>query len=99
MIKTLSILIILLFAVLPDISQAKRGSDDKNRLEFYGLIQERPQNGLRGEWVIGGQVIVTDAGTEFDQNEGNLIVGSCAKVKIRDGYIHEIDSEPVHDCR
>lgn len=99
MIKILSLAIILLFAASPNISLAKRGGDDKNRAEFYGLIQERPQNGLQGEWVIGSQVIVTDAGTEFDQNEGNLMVGSCAKVKMRDGYIHEIDSEPMHDCR
>ena len=99
MIKILSVAIILLFATSPHISLAKRGSDDKNRSEFYGLIQERPKKELQGEWVISGQVIVTDAGTEFNQNGGNLIVGSCAKVKIRDGYIHEIDSEPMQDCR
>jgi hypothetical protein len=99
MTKILSLATILLFAASPTLSLAKRGSDDKNRSEFYGLIQERPQNELQGQWIIGDQVIITDPGTEFDQNEGNLIVGSCAKVKIRDGYIHEIDSEPMHDCR
>jgi len=55
-----------MFAASPNISLAKRGGGDKNRFEFYGLIQEKPLNGLQGEWVIGDQLIITDVGTDFD---------------------------------
>ena len=89
----------LMLAAAPNMALAKRGGDGDNRSEFYGLVQERPENGQHGDWVIGGRTVPTDAGTEFDQSEGPLRVGSCAKVQIRNGRIHEIDSEPSRNCR
>lgn len=78
---------------------AKRGRDDGKRSEVRGIIKSRPADTLQGEWLIGERVFKTDANTEFDETEGNLTVGSCAKVEIRDGRVHEIDSEPMSDCR
>jgi len=49
--------------------------------------------------VIGGRTYNADAGIEFDQTEGKLAVGSCAKVHIRGGRVHEIDSEPMRNCK
>ena len=89
----------LMLAAVPNMALAKRGGDGDNRSEFYGLVQARPENGQHGDWVIGGRTVTTDAGTEFDQSEGSLQVGSCAKVQIRNGRIHEIDSEPSRNCR
>jgi len=83
--------------VLPDSAQTK-GRDD-NRSEFYGIIQSRPKDTLQGEWVIGGRTINSEPDTEFDETEGKLTVGSCAKVDLRNGKVHEIDSEPMSDCR
>jgi hypothetical protein len=54
---------------------------------------------LQGEWVIGGRTFKTGAGTEFDEAEGRLTAGSCAKVEVRSGRVHEIDSEPMSDCQ
>jgi hypothetical protein len=98
-------LIALLFVVaLPlavplDIAHARRGRDDDNRTEFHGIVQSRPKQVLEGVWVIGGRTFQADAGTEFDQREGKLTAGGCAKVHIRNGRVNEIDSEPMRNCR
>jgi len=78
---------------------ASRDIDDEHRTEFYGIIEQHPQNGLHGEWMIGGRTFITDRVTEFDVTEGPLSKGSCAKVEFRSGRVHEIDSEPMHDCQ
>jgi hypothetical protein len=59
----------------------------------------RPENQLQGAWMIGGRTFTSDAGTEFDQSEGQLTIGSCAKVHLRNGRVHEIDSEPMRNCQ
>jgi hypothetical protein len=102
-VKTITIALAIMVALqtfIPlDIAQAKRGRDNENRSEFYGIVQSRPKNVLDGVWVIGRRTFKADAGTEYDQTEGKLAVGSCAKVHIRNGRVHEIDSEPMRDCR
>ena len=87
-------LLLLMAAAAP----AKSGSDKAQRTEFYGLVQALPENSRIGEWLIGGRTVVADAQTEFDQSEGQLKVGACAKVHLRDGRVHEIDSEPLSNC-
>ena len=97
--RTLVITAGLLMTFMTDLAIAKRSGGDKNRYEFYGIVQARPHNGRQGEWVIGGRTFFADHGTEFDETEGLLSIGSCAKVHIRNGRVHEIDSEPMQDCR
>jgi len=84
--------------IATDAVLAKGGGGD-NRSDFYGIVQERPEKQLQGAWVIGGRTFTADAGTEFDQSEGQVTVGSCAKVHVRNGRVHEIDSEPMRDCQ
>lgn len=81
-------------------TQAKNGSDDRkgDRVVFKGIVQSKPASGLQGTWQIAGKTVRTHAGTQFDQLDGRLQVGTCAKVKLRNGRVHEIDSEPAHDC-
>lgn len=98
-ISALVFTVALVLVVAPDIALAKRGGDGDSRSEFYGIVQSRPEKALHGEWVIGGRTFKTDAETQFDQSEGPLTVGSCAKVHIRNSRVHEIDSEPMRDCR
>mgnify|MGYP001179547976 CR=1 FL=1 len=82
---------------------AKRGGEDQGRTfyavesRFQGIIQSRPQS-LYGEWVIGGRRYTTTDKSKFDQSDGPLLVGTCAKVRIRNWHIREIDSEPMSDC-
>ena len=77
---------------------AKDGADGRERSELYGLIEARPENGLQGQWIIGGQTFDTGPGTQFDEREGALQVGRCAKVQVRDGRVHEIEGQPMSDC-
>lgn len=75
-----------------------RSDERQDRIRFYGVVEVMPQ-GLHGTWIIGGNVITTNPQTQFDQQEGPLRVGGCAKVDIRGGLVHEIDSESDSDCR
>ena len=90
---------VVLLTAAPGMATAKGGDREDNRSEFSGIVQSRPQDGLQGQWVIGGRTFVVDAGTEFDQSDGDLAVGACAEVGVRNGRVHEIDSEPLQDCR
>lgn len=100
--KTVASILVLASLVLalaaPVTALAKRGHDNDNRSSVYGIIEARPDKGLHGRWVIGGRSVKADAVTEFDQAEGKLEVGGCAKVHFRNGRVHEIDSEPMRDC-
>ena len=90
-----SVLIIAILTLLPGTGLAK---DDVSRIRFYGWVESRP-DGFLGTWIVGGREIEVGPRTEFDQVEGPLTVGSCAKVDIRNGTVHEIDSEPAANCR
>lgn len=97
--EAILILTVLLMTLITESALARRGGDDEKRFEYYGIIQARPQSGWQGEWVIGGHIFTTEQQTKFDEDEGVLSIGSCAKVRIRNGRVHEIDSEPMRDCR
>lgn len=99
MMNLLAFTVVSMLLLAPDMALARRGGDDDNRSEFYGIVQARPDKVLQGEWVIGGRTFTADSGTEFNQSQGPLKVGSCAKVHVRSGRVHEIDSEPMHNCR
>jgi hypothetical protein len=90
-------LMLLAWLMSPPAALAKK-DDDRDRLRFYGWVEVMPE-GLHGTWVIGGQLVTTNPRTEFDQSDGPLVIGGCAKVDIRGGLVHEIDSEPPQDCR
>jgi hypothetical protein len=92
-----SIIVVTLISVLlPESAFAKE--DDQNRSRFYGWIESKPE-GLHGTWIIGGRQVTTGPQTEFDQEDGPFVIGGCAKVEFRNNGVHEIDSEPPHNCR
>ena len=97
--RVLALAVTINLVLIANITLAKGKGGKDNRSEFYGIVQERPENTLYGKWVIDGHTVVVDKGTEFNQHEGQLTVGSCAKVHIRNGRVHEIDSEPANDCQ
>jgi hypothetical protein len=88
----------LLLAPAPGLSSAKRGGSD-DRARFYGIVESRSVDGAHGDRVIGGRLVTTDSRTPFDQTEGPLTIGHCAKVDFRHGRVLEIDSEPLRDCQ
>ena len=80
------------------VAKAKKRRDGETQGAFYGIVEACPEGSLQGLWVIGGRTFTADDGTEFDQAEGDLQVGDCAKVEVRNGRAREIDSEPRGDC-
>ena len=92
----ISLLVLLLTPVL---LYAKGGSEAEDRKTIIGIIHSMPSNGMHGDWTIGDYTISTVPGTEFDQTDGPLTADGCAKVKLRNGIVHEIDSEPLSDCK
>lgn len=49
-------------------------------LQSRAIVQSRPSNELMGTWVIGGDTFITSGETEFEQEDGALLVGTCADV-------------------
>lgn len=43
-----------------------------------GIIEQMPAGGLVGEWVIGGQTVIADEQTTFDDSFGPFAVGAYA---------------------
>jgi hypothetical protein len=94
----LSVGLMLSVLSLAPVTAVAKDDDDRDRTSFHGWVEVMPE-GLHGTWIIGGQQVVTNPRTEFDQTEGPLMVGGCAKVDIRGRLVHEIDSEPSRNCR
>ena len=66
-----------------------------------GLIEDRPVE-LIGIWTIDGVEFETDANTEFDEEDGPLLVGTCADVEyVINGDVNQaihIESTELSDC-
>ena len=92
----IAFVIALLLPMFTTIGTAQAKAGDQITI---GIVTVKPASGLRGTWVIGGKTFNATAKTEFDQVEGPLVIGACAKAKIRNGVLKEIDSEPARDCR
>lgn len=90
--------ILMTAAIMALLVSPVAAKDVQNRVRFYGWVEAMP-DGLHGTWRVGGQTVTTGPGTEFDQTEGALVVGGCAKVDMRNGKVHEIDSELASDCQ
>jgi hypothetical protein len=86
--------IALAVLLVPALAVAKRGDRDR----FTGRITAVPE-GRVGAWVIGGQTFQSDRSTDLDEADGPLVVGACAKVDLRGGRVHEIDSEHSSHCQ
>lgn len=91
--------LVILLLLMPITIYAKRGNNDNDRKTIIGIIHSMPSDGLHGDWTIGAYAVSTVPGTEFDQTSGPLTVNGCAKVEFRNGVVHEIDSEPLSDCK
>lgn len=77
-------------------------ANDNGGPEWRGSIEARPDNGTTGEWKIGGRIFVANDQTQLEQEDGQLIIGSCAEVQYQvtgDGYYAEkIERKDDHDC-
>jgi hypothetical protein len=65
---------------------------------YYGIVDSRPYD-LLGQWVIGGTLFIMESGTRFDMTHGPLLLGTCAKVRVGDYHVREIQSKPLSYCQ
>ncbi len=97
-IGALFVLVSLLLGTNPAFAAA---TGDDERPQFHGLVEQTPEQGRVGAWQIGGQTVIADEQTEFDEIEGVIAAGVCVKVEFvaqGSNVAREIDSEPMDDC-
>jgi hypothetical protein len=79
------------------------GGDDggDHGAEVRGFVDQMPQDGLIGAWVISGTTYTTDATTEFKQEYGPFAAGVCVKLHLVAGStsaVRELETEREHYC-
>jgi hypothetical protein len=67
-------------------------------VKIYGPIESRPE-GKEGTWVIAGRTFTVTDTTELHEDDGPLVVGSCAQIELKGIVVEEIDSEEASKCR
>lgn len=87
-------------AVPAALQQDDGGGNGGDTNELYGVIQVKPESGLVGSWTISDTVYTTTDQTEYDETDGLLDVGVCARVELADdnSTVKELDSEPMDSC-
>lgn len=68
---------------------------------FYGEIESMPGGDGQGSWVVGGRTFTADAGTDFEEDDGQFAPGACVKVEYAPAsptVASKIETEPVGDC-
>ncbi len=79
--------------VLPSLTQAQ---DER----WYGIIASRPA-GVEGTWTLQGRQVRSfwaSNSTRLIENDGVLVVGTCAAVRAEGDVAVEIESEPLGMC-
>lgn len=84
-----------LFVVIGTLWLANTGCES---VKIYGPIESRPE-GKEGTWVIAGRTFTVTDTTELDEDDGPLVVGSCAQVELKGIVVEEIESEEASKCR
>lgn len=52
--------------------------------DFHGNVQQMPEYGTMGEWVIGGRTVVVDTNTKLKEKRGKLQIGAYVEVEGRE---------------
>lgn len=72
------------------------GAGREDRFKLFGFVNQMPPNSFLGSWVVDNIAFVTDANTQFKEEQGLLSLGSFVAVEyfINDGrnQIHEIET-------
>ncbi len=63
--------------------------------DFTALVQSLPQNGLLGDWQVGGTTIHVSSATEIDQSKGNIAVGVSVEVRGTRRADGSVDAERI----
>jgi hypothetical protein len=87
--KTLSMILISGILLLLFAGVAKASEDERYRgpggpvVEFYGVIEDMPQKGYEGIWIISGKKVVVTRDTFIKEKHGTASPGAYVEVKAR----------------
>ena len=48
---------------------------------FQGVVEQMPEDGYTGQWVIGGRTVNATTNTKFREKRGKLQIGSYVQVE------------------
>ena len=69
---------------------------------WVGPIDELPDEGLEGTWIVGGREFEVTADTEIDADDEEIVIDACVEVEYRSrdatDIAVEIDIEDRRDC-
>lgn len=80
------------------------GNTSQAKRKVYGLLTSRPAGSLLGDWVVNGATYTADAQTEFDNDEGDFVIGACLSIEYFPStsgpqIAHEIETEEGYHCQ
>jgi len=85
----------------PEPSETPTPDDDKTKMR--GIVDDLPDSGLTGTWVIDGAEYLADDSTEFEQSDGPFVIGACVEVELHasgdPALIDEIETENMGHCQ
>jgi uncharacterized protein (TIGR03437 family) len=73
------------------------------KVEFNGLVDSAPAEGLAGSWTIGSWTVASDTFTNFDGEEEDFQAGACVEVEgvlLANGVVRasQMEVEDADDC-
>jgi hypothetical protein len=57
------------------------GGNNGDEAELHGVVESLPASGLVGDWTVSGTIVHVTDGTEIDQDDAPVQVGSSVEVK------------------
>jgi hypothetical protein len=81
--------IIFLLLVVTALGSENKGNtrDDNYPAKYYGVIEQIPNNGLEGIWIVNNREILVTSQTKIDEEYGKAEVG--AYVEVEGNYLDE----------
>jgi hypothetical protein len=49
--------------------------------KFHGIVEQMPEGGYTGQWVIGGRTVNATSNTKFKEKHGKLQIGVSVEVE------------------
>ncbi len=87
-----------LYWILPAMITMFTASCADNEVEYYGILDHRPE-GKDGMWVIDGKSFSVTEEVELDEDHGPIEAGTCVELEMEDGDVKEIESAEMHKCQ
>jgi hypothetical protein len=73
------------------------GGNPQGVLKLVGFVDAMPADDFVGEWSVGGVILMADAASKFEEDDGFLAVGAFVEVKYRlDGSTRRILEMETH---